>query len=78
MRVADETAPTFLDELRAAQNTVVSELRETNAKLDGLIAARDMTAIGSPIGLLAIRGRVRRVEGTMEAMARVMSDGAAG
>lgn len=78
-RLANETedaALRLLREIRAVQDTVVAEIRETNAKLDALIAAADMKHDKRVIELTAIRGRVRRVEGTMEAMARGMSDGA--
>ena len=57
---------------------MAAEIRETNAKLDALIASADMKPGRRVIGLTAIRGRVRRVEETMEAMARLMTGGALG
>lgn len=68
----------LLREIRAAQDTVVAKIRETNAKLDALIAAADMKHGRRVVELAAIRGRVRRVEETMEAMARLMTGGALG
>ena len=79
--MADETENLtlrLLREIRAAQDTVVAEIRETNAKLDALVAAADMKPGRRAIELTAIRGRVRRAEETMEAMARVMTGGALG
>ncbi len=77
--MADETENLtlrLLRELRAAQDTVVAEIREANAKLDALVASADMKHDRRVIELAAIRGRVRRVEETMEAMACVMTGGA--
>ncbi len=79
--MADETEDSALSPLRAiraAQETVVAEIRETNAKLDALIASADMKPDKFAIELIAMRGRVRRVEETMEAMARLISDGTFG
>jgi len=79
--MADETenlTVRLLREIRAAQDMVVAEMRETNAKLDALIVAADMKRDRHLIELTGIRGRVRKVEEGMETIARVMSDGAFG
>ncbi len=79
--MADETENLtlrLLRELRAAQDTVVAEIREANAKLDALVASADMKPGRRVIELAAIRGRMRRVEVTTQAMACVMTGVALG
>jgi hypothetical protein len=68
----------LLREIRAAQESTNARLDETNAKLDGFIASTDKKLDKLNIELIGVKGRVRKVEEAIEAIARVMSDGALG
>ena len=53
-------------------------LDETNAKLDVFIASTDRKLDKLNVELIGVKGRVRKVEGAIEFIACVMSDGALG
>ena len=79
--MADETenlTVRLLREIRAAQDTTNARLEETNVKLDAFIASTDKKLDKLNIELIGVKGRVRKVEEAVEAIARVMSDGAFG
>jgi hypothetical protein len=79
--MADETeilTIRLLREIRAAQEATNVRLGETNAKLDGFIASTDRKLDKLNIELIGVRGRVRKAGEAIEAIARVMSDGALG
>ena len=61
----------LLREIRSAQETV-------DAKLDAFAASTDKKLDKLSIELIGVKGRVRKVEEAVEAIARVMSDGALG
>lgn len=72
--MADETENLTLRlsrEIRTAQEA-------TDAKLDAFAASTDKKLDKLSIELIGVKGRVRKVEEAVEAIARVMSDGALG
>jgi hypothetical protein len=75
--IENPTVP-LLREIRAAQDATNARLDETNAKLDAFIASTDKKLDKLSIELNGVKGRVRKVEEAVEAIARVMSDGAFG
>ncbi len=79
--MADETENLtlrLLREIRTGQEAAAEQMRETNAKLDAFVASTDKKLDKLNIELIGVRGRVRKVEEAIEAIARVMSDGALG
>ena len=68
----------LLREIRAAQDATNARIEETNAKLDAFVASTDKKLDKLSIELIGVKGRVRKVEEAVEAIARVMSDGALG
>ena len=68
---AENLTVRLLREIRAARNV-------TNAKLDAFGASTDKKLDKLNIELIGVKGRVRKVEEAIEAIARVMSDGALG
>ena len=79
--MADETenlTVRLLREIRAAQDATNARIEETNAKLDAFAVSTDKKLDKLSIELIGVKGRVRKVEEAVEAIARVMSDGALG
>jgi len=68
----------LLREIRAAQDATNARIEETNAKLDAFAVSTDKKLDKLSIELIGVKGRVRKVEEAVEAIARVMSDGALG
>jgi predicted nucleic acid-binding Zn-ribbon protein len=84
--MAEETETVrLLREIRAGQDATNARLDETNAKLDAFVteqraanAKLDSKLDKLTVELFGVKGRVRKVEEAVEAIARVMSDGAFG
>jgi hypothetical protein len=79
--MADETENLtlrLLREIRTAQEASAEQMRETNMKLDAFIASTDRKLDKLNIEVIGVKGRLRKVEEPIEAIARVMSDGAFG
>jgi len=64
----------LLQEIRAAQKDMSARLDETNSKLDRTNTKLDKLAIE----VLGVKGRIRKMEEAVEAIARVISDGVLG
>ena len=64
----------LLEEILAAQKDMSARLDEANSKLDQTNTKVDRLAIE----VLGVKGRIRKMEEAVEAIARVISDGVLG